>query len=215
MVKIKNDVFVYAEGGGSGANSAELQGEFRRAFSAFFETTVLGKTRRPRVVVCGGRDQAFSMFCTAIAQGKNALLLVDSEDNIDPAHQPPSVNNWKPWAHLLIRDGWNQPVGAADDDCHLMVVCMESWFLADWKTVGSFFGQGFNAAPLPAGPVEAANKANVYNALKLASQGCKTKASYGKGSHSFKLLSLINPDNVMTASPWAKRFVEELGKRKP
>lgn len=214
-MKIKNDVFVYAEGGGSGANSSALQAEYRQAFAEFLSKTKLGITRRPRVVPCGGREQAFEMFRTAIAQGKNALLLVDSEDNIDPLYQPPPANNWKPWAHLFIRDGWNQPVDTNDDDCHLMVVCMESWFLADWLTVGSFFGHGFNPAPLPAGSVEAVTKANVYNALKLASQKCKTKAVYGKGSHSFKLLSLINPDKVMAASPWAKRFVEELGKRKP
>ncbi len=214
-MKIKNDVFVYAEGGGSGANSAELQGEFRRAFSEFFETTFLGKTRRPRVVACGGRDQAFSMFCTAIAQGKNALLLVDSEDNIDSSHQPPPAGNWKPWDHLFVRDKWVKPEKAVDDDCHLMGVCMESWFLADWKTVGKFFGQGFNSAHLPTGPIESVSKANVYNALKLASQGCKTKATYGKGPHSFRLLSLISPDKVIAASPWANRFLEELGRRKP
>ena len=214
-MRIKNDVFVYAEGGGSGANSAELQGEFRQAFSKFFETTFLGTKRRPRVVACGGRDQAFSMFCTAIAHGKNALLLVDSEDYIVPSYQPPPLGNWKPWDHLFIRDKWVKPATAVDDDCHLMGVCMESWFLADWKTVGTFFGQGFNAALLPAGPVEAITKANVYKALKVASQGCKTKAIYGKGSHSFKLLSLIDPAKVIAASPWARRFLEELGKRKP
>lgn len=214
-MKIKNDVFVYAEGGGSGANSSALQAEYRQAFAEFLSKTTLGTTRRPRVVTCGGRDQAFEMFRTAIAQGKNALLLVDSEDNIDPAHEQPPANNWKPWAHLLIRDGWNQPVGTNDDDCHLMVVCMENWFLADWNTVGTFFGQGFNAASLPAGSIEAVTKANVYNSLELASRGCKTKAVYGKGSHSFKLLSLINPDKVMAVSPWARRFLEELEKRKP
>lgn len=214
-MKIKNDVFVYAEGGGSGANSSAMQAEYRQAFAEFLLKTDLGTTRRPRVVTCGGRDQAFDMFRTAITQGKNALLLVDSEDNIDPAHEPPPVNNWKPWAHLLIRDGWVKPLGVDDDDCHLMVACMESWFLADWRAVGKFFGQGFNTVPLPAGPIEAVTKSNVYTALKLASQECKTKAVYGKGAHSFKLLSLINPGSVMAASPWAKRFVEELGKRKP
>ena len=155
------------------------------------------------------------MFCTAITQGKNALLLVDSEDSIHPAHQPPPAGNCKPWSHLLIRDGWAQPANTVDADCHLMVPCMESWFLADWPAVGQFFGQGFNAAPLPVGPIEAVTKPDVYNALKLASQGCKTKAAYGKGSHSFKLLSLISPVVVMAASPWARRFIEELGKRKP
>ncbi len=92
---------------------------------------------------------------------------------------------------------------------------MESWFLADWTAVGGFFGQGFTAAPLPTGPIEAVAKQDVYTALKQASKDCKTKAVYGKGAHSFKLLSLIDPTRVMAASPWAARFVQELGKRKP
>lgn len=94
VVRIKNDVYVYAEGGGSGAHSADLQAEFRQAFSEFFSKTDLGKTRRPRVVPCGGREQAFQSFCTAIAQGQNALLLVDSETPIDPQHQSPTSSKW-------------------------------------------------------------------------------------------------------------------------
>jgi hypothetical protein len=215
LVKIKNDVFVYAEGGGKGNDSSASQAEFRQAFAAFFSKTLLGTTRRPRVVTCGGRDQAFAMFTTAIAQGKNALLLVDSEDNVAPAHEPPPAGNWQPWAHLSLRDGWQKPARANDDDCHLMAPCMESWFLADWTAVGGFFGQGFTAAPLPTGPIEAVAKQDVYTALKQASKDCKTKAVYGKGAHSFKLLSLIDPTRVMAASPWAARFVQELGKRKP
>lgn len=214
-MRIKNDVFVYAEGGGKGNDSSASQAEFRQAFAAFFSKTILGTTRRPRVVTCGGRDQAFAMFTTAIAQGKNALLLVDGEDNVAPAHEPPPAGNWQPWAHLLVRDGWQKPVRAKDDDCHLMAPCMESWFLADWIAVRAFFGQGFNAAPLPRGPIEAVTKQDVYAALKQASKDCKTKAVYGKGAHSFKLLSLIDAASVMAASPWAARLVQELGKRKP
>lgn len=215
MVKIKNDVFVYAEGGGSGANSAALQAEFRQALAAFFSKTILGVTRRPRVVICGGRNQALDMFSTAVAQGKNALLLVDSEDAVSSAHAPPPNGNWQPWAHLQARDGWQKPATATDDDCHLMTQCMESWFLADWPAVQAFFGQGFNQSTLPTGPVEAIAKPDVYAALQRATLVCKTKVAYGKGAHSFKLLSLIDPAKVMAASPWANRLIDELAKRKP
>lgn len=215
MVKIKNDVFVYAEGGGSGANSAALQAEFRQALAAFFSKTRLGMTRRPRVVTCGGRDQALDMFSTAIQQGKNALLLVDSEDAVSSAHTPLTKKNGQPWAHLQARDGWLKPATATDDDCHLMTQCMESWFLADWQTVQDFFGQGFNKSTLPSGPVEAIAKPDVYAALQRATLACKTKVAYGKGAHSFKLLSLIDPAKVMAASPWANRLIDELAKRKP
>lgn len=41
----------------------------------------------------------------------------------------------------------------------------------------------------------------------------KSKAEYGKGEHSFPLLARIDPATVMAASPWAKRFVDELKKK--
>lgn len=214
-MKIKNDVYVYAEGGGSGAHSAELQAELRQAFAEFFSKTDLGKTRRPRVVACGGREQAFQDFCIAIAQGKNAILLVDSEAPIDPLHQLPAPGQWRPWAHLKAQASWIAPKGATDDACHLMVECMENWFLADSTCVEKFFGRGFDIAALPNGDVEAVAKADVYAALQAATKQCRSKAPYGKGAHSFKILSAISPQKVEAASPWAKRFLNELRKRKP
>ena len=212
MVRIKDDVFVYAEGGG---DSDSLKSEFRQAFAAFFSKTILGNTRRPRVVACGGRDQAFDMFQTAISQGRNALLLVDSETEVFSKHQPPPDNNWRPWDHLKTQAGWEQPSGTTDDDCHLMAWCMESWFFADWDTVEDFFGQGFKKSVIPNGSIESFPKTTVYQCLQNATSKCKTKAPYGKGSHSFKLLALIDSNSVMNASPWAKRFIDELAKRKP
>lgn len=214
-MKIKNDVYVYAEGGGSGAHSADLQAEFRQAFAEFLSKTDLGITRRPRVVPCGGREQAFDSFCTAIAQGQNALLLVDSETPIDPLHQPQAPTPLRPWAHLKKQASWVAPAGSSDDDCHLMVECMENWFLADWASVQGFFGHDFNASALPNGSVEAIAKRRTYAALEIATKQCKSKAPYGKGAHSFKILRFISPTKVEAASPWAKRFLDELRKRKP
>jgi hypothetical protein len=50
-----------------------------------------------------------------------------------------------------------------------------------------------------------------YNVQRA--QNCKTKAEYGKGEHAFKLLASIDPAKVMAASPWARRFVDELKKK--
>lgn len=216
MVKrIKNDVFVYAEGGGSGAHSAALQTEFRQAFAAFLAKTDLGTTRRPRIVPCGGREQAFDSFCTAIRQGQNALLLVDSEAPVHPQNEPPQSPSHQPWRHLATQAGWTKPVQATDDDAHLMTECMESWFLADWNAIANFFGPGFNAGAKPFSLPEKTSKLSVYAALQSATATCRTKLPYGKGAHSFKLLSLIDPAKVAQSSPWAKRFLDELRKRKP
>ncbi|MDA8519469.1 DUF4276 family protein [Acidovorax sp. NCPPB 4044] len=212
--RIKNDVFVYAEGGGSGTGSSALQREFAQAFAVFLSKTDLGTTRRPRMVACGGREQAFDRFCTAVKQGQNALLLVDSESLVAAQHEPPAVAGYKPWSHLAAQAGWNQPGPATDADAHFMVPCMENWFLADWKAVASFFGHGFKAAARPTSAIEKTDKTAVYTALEAATAACRTKLPYGKGAHSFKLLALVDPALVETASPWAKRFLDELRKRK-
>jgi hypothetical protein len=203
-------VKLYVEGGG---DASSLKTACREGFTDFI--TKAGVTKRPRIVACGSRRDAYDSYCTAIKQGEEAVLLVDSEDPVVAAHQAGDPDKWLPWAHLLQRDEWEKPQGSSDVDCHLMVQIMESWLLADRVALKKFFGQGFNANALPASQnaTEGVAKLTVYNALKIATKACKTKASYGKGEHSFKLLTKIDPACVTAASPWAKRFVDELKKK--
>lgn len=193
---------LYVEGGG---DSKALHTRCREGFRRFLESAGL-TGHMPRIVACGSRDNAFGDFKTALAQGRPAMLLVDSEAPVAAAHE------YKPWAHLAARDGWAQPAGASDSQCHLMVQCMEAWFLTDRATLQAFFGQGFQAAALPAEnrEPETIAKLEVYKALANATAGCKTKAPYGKGEHSFELLGRISAATVVAASPWAKRFVNDL-----
>ena len=209
MVKIKNDLYVYVEGGGSGSSSNALHAEFRQAFSEFFKAADL-ENQRPRIVPCGGREKAFDMFCTAKIQGKNAMLLVDSEGPVHSWNPSQTSRQWKPWSHLK---NWIAPEGATDEDCHLMVECMENWFLADWASVRDFFGRNFRFNVLPQSAVETISKSSVMEVLKTATSDCPNK-TYNKGAHSFKLLKCIDPKKVEAASPWAKRFLDELRKRK-
>jgi hypothetical protein len=188
---------LYVEGGG---DSKLLRTACREGFSIFLSRAGL-KGHMPRIVSCGGRQQAYEDFCRALRQGAHsAMLLVDSED---------PIAGLSPWAHLRQRPGdqWLSPSNATDDDCHLMVQCMESWFLTDQHTLGAFFGQGFAHAALPLGSIETVTKASVYRALASATHACKAKAPYGKGEHSFKLLARIDPDKVTKGSPWAARFL--------
>ena len=205
-------VKLYVEGGG---DTATLKSACREGFTTFI--TKAGLTRRPRIVACGSRRDAFDSFCTAIAGGEDAVLLVDSEDAVNVQHQTGKPEDWMPWLHLKARqgDGWDKPQGSADTDCHLMVQIMESWFLADREALKGFFGQGFKETALPSAniAVEGVAKLQVYAALTQATNHCKTKAAYGKGEHSFKLLKTIDPAKVTQASPWAKRFVDELRKK--
>lgn len=198
---------LYVEGGG---DSAALKSACRAGFTKFL--TEAGLNNRPRVVACGSRRDAYESFCTAIAKGDDAMLLVDSENAIDLEKY-----NWRPWDYLKIRDGdnWVKPEASAETDCHLMVQVMESWFLADRDALKDFFGQGFEDSQLPPTkrPIEQISKPEIYKALKNATKNCKTKAPYGKGEHSFKLLARIKPEKVTAASPWARRFVEGIKKK--
>ena len=88
---------------------------------------------------------------------------------------------------------------------------MESWFLADKDALSKFFGQGFNSNQLPQNTnIESVSKEDIYQGLKNATAHCKTKAVYGKGEHSFKILRSIEPKKVRAASPWAARFMEKI-----
>jgi hypothetical protein len=195
---------LYVEGGG---DSKLLRTACRRGFSEFLTKAGL-QGHMPRIVACGGRKQAYDDFCIALRRSQPvAMLLVDSED---------AVKVSSPWAHLLQRtaDAWPMPPDATDGNCHMMVQCMETWLLADRNALMMFFGQGYAANALPAeqNAIEAIPKVVVYQALANATKDCKTKAPYGKGEHSFKLLALIDPAKVMAASPWANRFVTGLKK---
>jgi hypothetical protein len=198
------ELHLYVEGGG---DSKLLRTAGRRGFSEFLAKAGL-KGHMPRIVACGGRRQAYDDFCTALRQSRHvAMLLVDSED---------AVTVPSSWTHLLQRpaDAWPTPPDATDDDCHLMVQCMESWLLADRDALKTFFGQGYDANALPPeqNSIETIPKIVVYQALAKATKDCKTKERYGKGEHSFLLLALIDPVKVTVASPWASHFVTVLKK---
>jgi len=190
------------EGGG---DDAALKSECRHGFTVLLERAGL-KGRMPRVIACGGRRNAYEQYCKArdnCNNGDNIYLLVDSE-------APVVVKS--PWDHVKNRAGdeWTKPAGSNDDQLHLMVQCMESWFLADRKALKAFFGQGFQDSGLPAAAVEAIEGKILCAVLESATKNSKTKAVYHKGRHSFKLLALIDPKLIRKASPWAERFFSTL-----
>ena len=193
---------VYVEGGG---DNNPLKTRCRQAFRDFFSGAGL-EGRLPRVFACGGRQQAYSDFFHALKATPDddfVALLVDSEGPVDEGDGP--------WVHLKERDNWEQPVGTTDDNAHLMVQCMEAWFLADKEALARYFGQGFNPKALPDNQnIEKVAKKKVFDGLKNATRQCQPKGEYGKGRHSFELLSEIDPAKVMVASPHAKRLVDTL-----
>ena len=213
------EMTLYVEG--DGKSKEDLQGypkdlisRCRRGFREFITNTGIYAPNDDtlRIVPCGPRGRAYKRFRTAIEQGENAMLLVDSEEPVSSEHErSENTSNWQPWDHLE----WHKPNSSNDTDCHLMVQVMESWFLADPDSLKVFFGAGFNSDSLPAetDSIESICKCCILTLLKKASQGSSKEGTYKKGAHSFELLSCICPAKVMKRSPWARRFVDEL-KRK-
>jgi hypothetical protein len=206
-------VKLYVEGGGDASSSKTA---CRNGFSEFLKKAGM-RGMMPRIVACGSRRDAYDSFCTAVKNGEDAALLVDSEAPVDGRHQTGTSDTWQPWAHLVEQEGesWAKPQTSEDTQCQLMVQCMENWFLADKEVLSSFFGQGFNNHKLPKTPngAEVIAKQKVHKCLSEATANCKTKDRYGKAKHSFKILALISPDKVTGQSPWALRFVEKLKSR--
>lgn len=193
---------IYAEGGGEGQYLDRL---FRRGWTAFFQAAGLAG-RMPSVVRGQGRRRTFDLFLTAVKyprRGELPLLLVDSEDPLAPGH---SV-----WQHLKARSGdkWEKPSDAAEDQAFLMVVVMETWFLADRNLLRRYFGTELREKHLRAWPnLEAVPKDRVLEALEQATAGCEKP--YSKGRASFELLARLTPASVEAACPHAKAFLDRL-----
>ena len=191
-------VRLYVEGGG---DNKALRAKCRSGFRTFLEKAGLAG-RMPRIVACGGRDNAYDSFKTGHASKvAKAMLLVDAEE---------AVTADDPWQHLKLRDGWDRPSGATDEQCHLMVEVMESWFLADKEALQAYFGQGFRKQALPANPkIEQIPKQDVLSGLNTAAQGTG-KRRYRKGADSFGILASLDPMKVRKGSCYAKRFLKAL-----
>jgi hypothetical protein len=196
-------VKLYVEGGGD--HNKALETQCRRGFSEFLKRAGLGK-RMPRVVRCGGRQQAYEKFRIShedAGRDDFAMLLVDSEA---------PVARSSAWEHVRLRPGdrWARPMRASEDQIHLMVQAMEARFHADKDALREYYGQGFRMAGLSQRPdVESIPKADLLAGLQRATKDCR-KGEYSKGDHSFQILARIDPARVRGASPFADRFLRVL-----
>lgn len=191
-------VTVFVEGGGDGENTLR---QCRQGFAAYCGK--LAPTgRRPKIVACGGRNQAFDKFKTAIRlseEGDICALLVDAEAPITAANAV---------QHLAERDGWEFPEDLNGHQIFLMAQAMEAWFMADREVLGEFYDGGFLANSLPgsATDVESIRKNDLEPRLRHATASTRTKGEYHKVKHGFDLLAAIDPMKVENGSPNAKEF---------
>jgi len=190
-------IHIYVEGGGD--QNLTLT-KCRRGFSQFLKK-VLPSHCQPKIIACGSRMQAYNRFCTALVQYPDVfcILLVDSEAAVG--------DDRNAWTHLKMRDNWDCPDSAIEENAHLMVQCMESWFLADRKTLAKFYGQGFNSNALPKqANIEKIPKTDVNQGLDAATRYTKTKGKYHKTRHGFDLLAQIDPRKVRDVSEFAENL---------
>ncbi len=189
-------VRIYVEGGGDNKDTLK---RCKEGFASYCQK-LTEPDRRPSVIACGGRQQTYNRFITAVnssAQGQVCVLLVDAES---------AVTEVSAIRHLFDRDQWAFPSGKKSE-VHLMVQAMEAWFLADRPMLINFYGAEFLANSLPANPaIEAISKDDLEPRLKHASKPTKTKGEYHKTKHGFALLALVDPLKVERASPYAKAF---------
>jgi hypothetical protein len=193
-------VCVYVEGGGSQTKSQNVTA-CRKAFHVFFERA-LGDKPKPRIIPSGSRDEAYRDFCRSLENDQDsfAVLLVDSED--------PVASGRTAAEHLRKLDRWTNRLPSAQ--VHLMVQCMEAWFLADRKALAEYYGDKFNSSALPGNPkIEEIPKRDVMRGLAGATK-LTTKGVYHKTRHGFELLEHIDPAAVRRASAHADALVELL-----
>lgn len=193
-------VRLYVEGGG---DSKDLQARCREAFSKLIERASL-RGRMPRITACGGRRSAYEDFCVALRTATTdtyAVLLVDSETPVTSDR----------WTHILNRDQWPRPATAADDQLQLMVVCMETWLLADPAALRRVFASCLReGALLPSNNLEGRTRDEVNSALITATVDCGHTRMYAKGRRSFQVLKELDPQRLTGCLPHFQRFISEL-----
>ncbi|MGA3025582.1 MAG: DUF4276 family protein [Bryobacteraceae bacterium] len=107
------------------------------------------------------------------------------------------------------RDGWTSPVKVPHDQVHLMVQCMEAWFLADRQALIDYYGRDFRDNALPGNPnPEQIPKRDLMDGLDRATRG-----TYHKTRHGFPILERINPSTVRACCPHADALLNLLAAR--
>jgi hypothetical protein len=186
-------VTLYIEGGGS---TDSEKARLREAFVKFLGP--LGLAKRPKIVACGARTEAYETFKLHDDESF-AVLLVDSEVE---------VNETSPWQHVLAcrGDKWARPAGATDDQLQLMAVMTETWILADQANLRKYFGKDFDATKLPSSSLESRAKSQIESDLARATTLTK-KGKFSK-SDVFALLATTATDLVSELCPiWGGRFL--------
>lgn len=190
------NAYIYIGGGGMGADSKDADIRCREGFRKLLENCGYAAQRRmPRLIACGGRGAAYDAFKVAHASNSAGIfvaLWVDSEEPLNDLEAA--------WQHLLARDRWQQPNGAADEQVFFMTTCMETWFVADRAALRRHFKKDFQEADLPPlQNLEHRPRDGIQVPLMHASRECSN--AYSRGARSFELLGRLSPTTLAQHLP--------------
>ena len=130
-----SSITIYLEGGGDGKNTKSALRLGMDAFLDPIKQLARTKSWHWRLVPCGGRQQTYDRFCTAVSNGQTGgivVLLVDAETVV--------ISN-SPRTHLQTRDCWDLRFATDDMVSYLMVQSMETWIVADPVALAAYYGQ--------------------------------------------------------------------------
>ncbi len=174
---------LYLEGESSG------KGAFlRQSFSELFKRKV---ERMPRIKLGGSSNETVKAFLNSRVDEKNWLLI----DLDGPEEQ--RTTRLK-----------NNKLVEREDVCFFMIQEMESWFLSQPNVLGHFYGLDFKSLEHK----RAEQISNPCKELKFLTNKSSSKGEYSKLDHDFKLLPLLNMDELENAFSDVKNLIVALNK---
>ncbi len=179
----------------------------RQGFNYFFRELIdkaKNKNITLRPITYGSKYETFKKFLDGVKEYQDSfvLFLLDSDAPLDENETPKSFlqKQNQTW-HLQ---------NAEENQCHLMVQLMESWFFADKDKLAEFYGQNFNRNALAKNMnVEKIPKTDIESGLSNATKNTQ-KSEYHKTRHGAKLLEIISPQKVRQAAPHCDRLFETI-----
>ena len=202
------EIKLYVEGGGKGSHKLATI-KLQQGFDAFFrdlKNAARAKKISFKIIPSSNTQTTYEDFLISVRNSPQSfnLLLVDSDEAIAENETARDFlqKKYKKWLLKTIKD----------EQCHLMVQIMESWFLADVDALKSFYGREFKESAIPKRKnVETIAKDTVEKSLAAATAKTQ-KAEYHKIEHGAKILELINPQKVRESAPHCKRLFETIAK---
>lgn len=203
MVK---EIRIYIEGDTS-QKGKNTDISLRQGFNSFFRELIekaKEKNITLRPITYGSKFETFKKFIDGKREYPESfvLFLLDSDAPIDDNETPKTfLQKQNPNWHL------NE---AEENQCHLMVQMMESWFFADKEKLAEFYGKNFNFNSLSKhANVEKISKNDVENGLANATKNTQ-KGLYHKTRHGAKILEIVNPNKVRKSAPNCERLFKTI-----